>query len=327
VCVQNFCVSVNCTESYGATDAGDPIVFGAAIPFTDSTGAVDKSERVDFESALLALDEVNQPGRSPRPIALYACDTQGDTGAKLQAELNYLLAQKKAVAVLTSQSGLTLAALGTTLSSHALLITATATATEIASKPAIATGPAGGPVRMLWRTAPSDSIQGAVIANEIANNPRADPYLNNITRVGVLYDDDAYGQGLSGVIAGALPGTLTVQTFQYTRGGDPSSALSSLDAFHPDITVAIGFPSDLVGILNKADTLTNLSAAAFDAKRMGLDLATPLVATLKTDGAGDVTLLGVGATRVTGADASQHGDDVVLHLPQSGTYTVTLAAA
>src|SRR6476660_5969685 len=85
VCVQNFCVSVNCTESYGATDAGDPIVFGAAIPVTDSTGVVDKSERVDFEAALLALDELNQPGRSPRPIALYACDTQGDTGAKLQA--------------------------------------------------------------------------------------------------------------------------------------------------------------------------------------------------------------------------------------------------
>src|SRR6059058_1368385 len=67
VCQQNFCVSVDCTEHYGS-DAGDAIVFGAAIPFTNTSGVVDQSERVDFQAAVLALDEVNQPGRSPRPI-------------------------------------------------------------------------------------------------------------------------------------------------------------------------------------------------------------------------------------------------------------------
>ena len=259
VCQQNFCVSVKCTESYGATDAGNAIVFGAAIPFTDATGVTDQSERVDFEAALLALDEVNQPGRSPRPIALYACDTEGDQ-TQLTNELKYLIDQKKAVAILTSQSSQTLAAVGTTVPDQVLVMTATSTATEIASTPATAPLPGGGTVRMLWRTAPSDSIQGAVIADEIINNPRADAYLNGVSKVGILYVNDAYGQGLFEVISTALASSSkTSQGFQFTRGGDPTSALNSLASFGPDLTVLIGFPDDLVRILNQADGIAALS--------------------------------------------------------------------
>jgi branched-chain amino acid transport system substrate-binding protein len=81
VCSQHFCVAVDCKESYGATDAGDAIVLGAAIPFTSPGGTEDQSERADFQAAVLALDEVNQRGIGGRKLALYACDTASDPTA------------------------------------------------------------------------------------------------------------------------------------------------------------------------------------------------------------------------------------------------------
>jgi len=74
-------------------------------------------------------------------------------------------------------------------------------------------------------------------------------------------------------------------------------------------------------------SLTNLRAAAFDMQRMGLTMDEPLVAEISTDGAADVTILGTGPVNVDGAEAVQEGDDVVVKLPASGTYTVTLTRA
>ena len=273
VCSQNYCISVDCTEAYGATDAGNAIAIGAAIPFTDSTGQTDQSERADFDAVVLALNEINQPGRSPRPFALYACDTHGDatqlaSNGKAGPELSYLIDQKKVAAVITSNSSQTLAAAPVTVASQVLLLSATSTAAEISSTPATAALPDGGSVRMIWRTAPSDAIQGRVIADAIATGGTSyqpdggDPYLGGISRVGILYVDDPYGQGLSEVVSAALPAGITQQSFQYERGGDAGSAVDSLDAFNPDLTVAIGFPDDLVNILNRADGKTNLSPAS-----------------------------------------------------------------
>lgn len=266
VCSQNFCVAVNCTETYGATDAGDAIVLGAVIPFTTPNGTEDQSERTDFQAAVLALDEVNQRGVGNRKLALFACDSASDT-TKLEAELDYLIDQKKVAAVLTSGSSQTLDAVKKTVPAGVLVMTATSTSPEITATPATASGPGGGSVRMLWRTAPSDSIQGEVIASavETAGESYAaggDPYLAGVTKVGILYTDDPYGQGLSEVVATRLNGVKTLDREQYPRGGDASAAVSALNDFDPDLTIAIGFPDDLVKILNQANTLPNLKASA-----------------------------------------------------------------
>jgi hypothetical protein len=71
-------------------------------------------------------------------------------------------------------------------------------------------------------------------------------------------------------------------------------------------------------------TLLNLRAAALDMQRMGLSTDEPLTAEISTDGPVDVTILGAGSVNVTGAPFSQQGSDVTLHLPDAGTYTITL---
>lgn len=266
VCSQNFCVAVNCTEVYGEADAGNAIVLGAAIPFTTPNGTADQSERTDFQAAVLALNEVNQRGIGDRPLALYACDTASDSD-QLAGELDYLIQQKKVAAILTSGSSQTLDAVKKTAPAGVLVMTATSTSPEISAAPATASLPGGGTVRMLWRTAPSDSIQGEVIASAIETGgadymPGGDPYLAGVTKVGILYTDDPYGQGLSEVVATRLDGVKTLDREQYPRGGDATAAVNALNAFDPDLTIAIGFPDDLVKILNQADGLANLSPAS-----------------------------------------------------------------
>jgi branched-chain amino acid transport system substrate-binding protein len=263
---EHYCVQVDCQEVHGATDDPNAIAIGAVIPFTAPDGTQDQSERQDFNASVLALEEVNQRGIGNRQLALYACDTASDD-TKLASELDYLLGQKKVVALLTSGSSQTLTAVKKTVPAGVVVMTADATSPEIAATSAQGTAPSGAPVRMLWRTAPSDSIQGQVIAQAILSGGASyqsggDSYLSGVTRVGILYVDDPYGQGLSEVVATALGTGVTVDREQYARGGDTSAAVSALNDFDPDLTVAIGFPDDLVKILNQADGLSNLSPAA-----------------------------------------------------------------
>jgi branched-chain amino acid transport system substrate-binding protein len=74
-------------------------------------------------------------------------------------------------------------------------------------------------------------------------------------RVGVLYQDDPYGQGLASAIAATLPKMTPprqVHAIQYPFRGDVTSAIAQLAAARPDMTVVIGFPFDVVHVLNQA---------------------------------------------------------------------------
>lgn len=72
-------------------------------------------------------------------------------------------------------------------------------------------------------------------------------------------------------------------------------------------------------------TLENLRAASFDLKRMSLTtVSAPLSATIETDGAATVRLLGSGPVSVAGAVAAQDGNDVIVTLPAAGTHQLTI---
>jgi branched-chain amino acid transport system substrate-binding protein len=116
----------------------------------------------------------------------------------------------------------------------------------------------GGAVGLVWRTSPSDAIQGRVISNLLLNDAR----FSSATRVGILYVNDPYGQGLFNVISEQLSGKRTTSSRFYERRGDVATAVTQLNGFDPDITVLVGFEDDARRIIQLAATETNLSRAS-----------------------------------------------------------------
>lgn len=258
ICVENYCIPnktpEGCGTVYGVEDA-DAIPLAAALPLTTDGTTTDESERQGLNAMLLALEEINQnQGVNNRPFLLHFCDTQGDS-EKLKAMAGWLIDEKKALAIITSGSAQTIAASTVTVPKNTLLVSATATSPAIAA----IQDTNGGSVGLVWRTAPSDAIQGSVIADLLLNDLR----FSAVSKVGLIYLNDPYGQGLSGVLNEAFSGQMkTFDSLSYPRGGEVGGVVAQLDALNPDLTILVAFPDDAARILNAATLTTNLSEAA-----------------------------------------------------------------
>lgn len=262
VCVQQVCLPLpaGCrAEPHGSTDA-DALRMGALIPLHTSPepgASVDVSDEQAFNAVLLSLEEVNQRTLGGKKIALYFCDTRSDRDLA-QKQAQWLVNDKKVAAVLTAGSSQTLAAADVTIPAGVLTMSYSASSPEVSVKE----DTNGGPVGLLWRTSPSDAIQGRVIAHLL----RTDPRFGSPIKVGILYVDDLYGQGLSNIISEQLNiGTPRVarRTFAYPRNGNVKPVLESLDvSYEPDVTVLIGFADDVTAILREASTRTHLTRAS-----------------------------------------------------------------
>ena len=84
-----------------------------------------------------------------------------------------------------------------------LTISPTATCQEFRDYPATS----DGGTRLMWRTAPSDVIQGQAIANVLLGTSDYDAGFATRQNVGILYLSDAYGQGLNSSILTDLTAT------------------------------------------------------------------------------------------------------------------------
>ncbi|MFY0564555.1 ABC transporter substrate-binding protein [Archangium lansingense] len=261
VCVQQFCLPLpaGClADPYGSTEA-DAIRMGALFPLHTSPepgASLDESDVQGLNAALLALDEVNQRTLNGKKIALFFCDT-GSSKDVAEKQARWLVDDKKVAAILTAGSSQTLAAADVTIPAGVLTMSYSASSPELTVKP----DTNGGSVGLLWRTSPSDAIQGSVIANLLRT--RSDLFGGTIpSKVGILYVEDQYGQGLSNIISEQLntgPTRVANRTFLYQRGGDVKVVLDSLDmTYDPDVTVLIGFADDATAILKEASTRTNL---------------------------------------------------------------------
>lgn len=89
---------------------------------------------------------------------------------------------------------------------------------------------------LYWRTAPSDLLQGEVLANQIAE----DGHKN----IGIIYQNDAYGTGLYGVVKQVFESTggSVVAEASYNDGDSSFDAqVSTITAAKPDAVVLITF--------------------------------------------------------------------------------------
>lgn len=260
VCTQNVCLPlpVGCGTLYGSTDPG-AIQMGALVPLhvsTDANAVVDQSDEQAFNAALLALDEVNQRSIGGKQIALHFCDTSNDA-ERTRKQAEWLVGDKKVVAVLTAGSSQTLEAAKVTIPKGVLAMSYSASSPELTSLP----DTNGGSMGLVWRTSPSDAIQGTVIADLLKDTTR----FGTLSRVGILYVDDPYGQGLYNIISERLmAGTTRIANrgFFYPRRGNVNEALAQLNMYDPDVTVLVAFADDATSILAAAANLENLDRAS-----------------------------------------------------------------
>lgn len=240
-----------CGEVVGPT-TGRPILLGAALPLTNS-GGPDESEVQALNAIKLAIEEINQrEGIGGRSFNLLICDTRSDPArAKTQAE--WLVTEKGVPAIFTSGSAQTIAVSSVTIPNNVLLMTHTATSADIANLSDKTT--ASGDVGLVWRTAPSDRLQGRIIADLVRNAmPLADesrPFAT-VSSVSLVYVNDAYGQGLFDTILNRLGSSRVTTSTPYQRNGDVSAGVTRLVDTKPDVAVMAGFSEDNAKIISQA---------------------------------------------------------------------------
>ena len=199
----------------------DSILIGVTAPLTEGGEASSTGVSI-LNSAILAVSEINQSGgaNGQRPMALLACDDTGDSNL---AEANgQTLADLGIQAILgPAFSGQTLAMTkGTpldpdvegdigsdgTVKRGVLNMSSSATSTEITGIKDEAPSCAGeeGCPGLVWRTSPSDLIQGAAMVEyfpalqDIAL-ARVEPPRTQV-KVVILHKGDSYGRNLANFV-------------------------------------------------------------------------------------------------------------------------------
>ncbi len=181
-----------------------------------------------LEAFRLAVRQINDNqgiDASRRPLVFVACDYGGSGGdasgsaaqSVLEAGIDYLSEQLGArVIVAGSASSATKQALDhvTSKALPVALISSFSTSTTLTKyDDTINQEPPG----LLWRTAPDDTQQAAVLATLIRNTP-------NVTNLGVLYIDDSYGGPLNSGVTQELSGTTVSVSSQPFPASEASEA-------------------------------------------------------------------------------------------------------
>lgn len=265
-CVDSLCVGVSaddvgaapCDVVYGVPEAqaSDPktILIGALLPKTGDSG----TSGPGMERALfLAIDEINSAGGiDGRKFAVVSCDS-GSTAEKAALAAEFLVEKLRVPAVVgPTTSGETIEAF-TAVAKDAgvLLVSPSATSAVITDL---------DDDGLLWRTAPSDALQGEALGRYLASE--------GFGKVAIVYRDDAYGSALAATIreTWCKPGgptacieddtdpgwNLLVRLYEaeeaVKQSSDQADAVIALDAFAPDVTVVIGFAVDGISFMNLA---------------------------------------------------------------------------
>ena len=259
-CVEHYCVGNRvpdgCGKTVGETATDATLHFGAVLPLTysDDGGTVeDPKEGARLNAIQMALEEINMRKISSHPVVLHVCDSHR-SAEQAAAQATWLARDTGSVAILTAGSAQTLAVADASVPAGVVTMSFSATSPEISALPATHEGSS----RLVWRTAPSDAIQGRVMAGLVKTDTR----YAAVKKIGVLYLNDTYGQGLKDEFIGQVELPLQARGFQYERGGNLGPTLQELNTYDPDLTVVIAFPDDAVKVLQQVASLSNLQKGA-----------------------------------------------------------------
>ncbi|MEO1482770.1 MAG: ABC transporter substrate-binding protein [Myxococcota bacterium] len=258
-----FCVdqgvSERCARSYPnrlLLEAPDPdtIVFGSLFDRSLAT------QRAREDAIRLAFRQANdQGGLDGRSFAVVFCDIRADsgidglsrTGAAIESA-RYLADVLDTPAILgPASSGDTQAVFDSLRGRGVLLMSPSATSPSLTDLETSTPG-------LLWRTAPPDSIQGAAIAADMTTlgAGRETVPMN----VGVLFEEGAYGEGLSETFLAAFPGDAEAFLFSSVSQRDdlladlPSAGYDEVLFVSSQTQDVIAFTSAVASLVGFEDT-------------------------------------------------------------------------
>lgn len=240
------------------------ILLGLLMDRTGEGGPTGQSIEL---AAVLALEEINEiGGLDGKRFGMVACDTAGIEDQAVEAA-QWLVEKARVPAIIgpAASSEAIRVFNDVTKANGVLLISPSATAPTITTLP--------DEQDLLWRTAPSDALQGAAVAAYLLDK--------NFMKVAVINRDDTYGNGLVAEIREGLCGAnrcgeenlFNRRYPEMPADGDFTPIVADLLRFLPEVIVVISFVDDGIAFLN--------NAGQFD----GLDTF------VLTDGARDVSLI------------------------------------
>jgi branched-chain amino acid transport system substrate-binding protein len=198
VCVK--LLSDDCTRVEGDYKSDDAVFIGSVLP---STGSDKSTGLADENSVVMALRDFNntstglpaaKPGGASRPLVLVGCSDQSSGDVAVRAAQHLVNDVKVPAIIGAAFSGITIKMAKTvTIPAGVFTISPSATSVAITSLQ---------DNNLVWRTAPSDTLQADAIAKVFAQLEAEVRLRDKIPagqpiKVAVVYKGDSYGAGLA----------------------------------------------------------------------------------------------------------------------------------
>lgn len=220
----------------GAGGGGGTIKIGILQPLTGDLGSLGGPMA---DAAKLAIKHVNEAGGIlGKKIEGVVSDSQTDPNAARDAMEQLAKVHRVPVVIGPAASSETMATLEVMKANKITVISSSATS------PALTTADDGG---FFFRTVPSDTLQGAVLA-QIASK---EGYKN----AAVIAINNDYGQAFAAVFKESFEkrgGKLAASAFYDPQGTTFTSEVNSVAAANPDVVILIGYPDKGSVVLREA---------------------------------------------------------------------------
>lgn len=215
------------SEAAGDVEGDGTLTFGSLLPETGSLAFLGPPE---FAGVDLAVNEINEAGGVLGQDVVHVRGDSGDADSGIApAETDELLAADSDVIVGAASSGVSLTVIDQIQDAGAVMFSPANTST------AFDEGDYAEP-DLYFRTAPSDILQGAVMANLLIEDGR--------TNVAIMARQDAYGETLAEQIATNLEnaGSAVAATVFYGENAQTfDSQVDEIAAAGGDSLVLVGF--------------------------------------------------------------------------------------
>ena len=229
---------------------GDTIVVGTIYSATEAG-------QVTLRAAELAFRQARRAGGVyGRDVALLHCDPSPRVGDELDdpvasAAVASYLAELGVPAILgPTTSARTLAAHEALRGRDVLLVSPSATSSEL--EEIDDTTPDDEQPGLLWRTVPSDDLQGRVIASDMR--------MRGVTSLSILYRPDTYGDALAALVQRALAGTIAVRADPFTPDTLAARVVELADRDDDEVLFVSSILAESIGFLDAASVSDSLRA-------------------------------------------------------------------
>ena len=215
-------------------DDGEQLRIGVLVDFSGPIAEFSEPTMSAIELAVLHINEAG--GVNGQDVVLVTGDTRVDPTQGVEEARRLIDVEGVHAIVGPLSSTVTLAVVSSVAREAGIPVISPS-----ATSPALSTADDNG---YLFRTTISDAAQGAVLA-ELATE-------EGLTNVGVLFRDDAYGQGLADTFAEAFDGDVAAVAYAAKGQSSYLAELQQAAAGGADVLVAIAFPEEAQVFLREA---------------------------------------------------------------------------